>query len=219
MLGIIFNFSIFFFATKLIKNKNIMKKKKCIKLVVMIFILNSFFCVYDLSAQSLKNSGPRFGITVVGPGLLSDILNDNREIGDETEVEGYTQKEAIMTQLGWQWETILKEGDEFSGIIEWVGFVGGLERGTIVPSFSGLLGIRRNTGFEIAMGPTASLTGIGLVVAAGHTFKSGDLNVPVNIAFVPSRENHFLGDPASGEKKASGLGVTLTVGFNFNKPK
>ena len=217
MLGIIVNFSFAFFVLKLIKKK-IMKEKKFIKLVMMIFIVYSFFYVQDLSAQALKNSGPRFGITVVGPGLLSDILNDNREIGDEKEVD-YSQKEAIMTQIGWQWETILKEGSEFSGIIEWVGFVGGLERGTIVPSFSGLLGIRKNSGFEIAMGPTASLTGIGLVVAAGHTFKSGDLNVPVNIAFVPSRENHFLGDPASGEKKDSGFGFTLTVGFNFNNPK
>ena len=181
-------------------------------------MISSFFFYQTSLAQSLKNSGPRFGITVLGPGLLADVLNDDREIGDDSEVN-YTQKEAVMTQIGWQWETILKEGSEFSGIIEWIGFVGGLERGTIVPSFSGLLGIRKNSGFEIAMGPTASLTGIGLVVAAGHTFKYGDLNVPVNVAFVPSRENHFLGDPTSGEKLDSGLGVTVTVGFNFNNSK
>ena len=60
-----------------------------------------------------------------------------------------------------------------------------------MPSFSGLLVIRKNSSFEAVMGPTASLTGIGLVEALGHTFKSGDLNVPVNIAFVPSRENNF----------------------------
>ena len=184
--------------------------------IFFLISLITFLSVYESKAQAMKNSGPRFGLTVVGPGLLADILNGEREIGDETEVD-YTQKEAVMTQLGWQWETILKEGSEFSGIIEWIGFVGGLERGAIVPSFSGLLGIRKNSGFEVAMGPTASLTGIGLVVALGHTFKSGDLNVPVNIAFVPSRENHFLGDPAGGEKLASGIGVTMTVGFNFGK--
>ena len=184
--------------------------------IFFLISLITFLSVNDSKAQAMKNSGPRFGLTVVGPGLLADILNGEREIGDETEVD-YTQKEAVMTQLGWQWETILKEGSEFSGIIEWIGFVGGLERGAIVPSFSGLLGIRKNSGFEVAMGPTASLTGIGLVVALGHTFKSGDLNVPVNIAFVPSRENHFLGDPAGGEKLASGIGVTMTVGFNFGK--
>lgn len=158
--------------------------------IFFLISLITFLSVNESKAQAMKNSGPRFGLTVVGPGLLADILNGEREIGDESEVD-YTQKEAVMTQLGWQWETILKEGSEFSGIIEWIGFVGGLERGAIVPSFSGLLGIRKNSGFEVAMGPTASLTGIGLVVALGHTFKSGDLNVPVNIAFVPSRENHF----------------------------
>ena len=191
-----------------------MKMKNYFKNFTIVLFLFVFIIPSDLYSQAVKNSGPRFGITVVGPGLLADILNDERDIGDETEVN-YTQKQAMMTQLGWQWETILKEGQEFSGIIEWIGFVGGLERGTIVPSFSGLLGIRKNSGFEVAMGPTASLTGIGLVLAAGHTFKSGDLNVPINIAFVPSRDNHFLGDPKSGEKLASGLGVTVTVGFNF----
>ena len=191
-----------------------MKIKNYFKNFTIVLFLFVFIIPSDLYSQAVKNSGPRFGITVVGPGLLADILNDERDIGDETEVN-YTQKQAMMTQLGWQWETILKEGQEFSGIIEWIGFVGGLERGTIVPSFSGLLGIRKNSGFEVAMGPTASLTGIGLVIAAGHTFKSGDLNVPVNIAFVPSRDNHFLGDPESEEKLASGLGVTVTVGFNF----
>jgi len=191
-----------------------MKTKKHFITITLFFISLIAFLSIESNAQTIKNSGPRFGITVVGPGLLADILNDERDIGDETEVD-YTQKQAMMTQLGWQWETILKEGQQFSGIIEWIGFVGGLERGTIVPSFSGLLGIRKNSGFEVAMGPTASLTGIGLVVAAGHTFKSGDLNVPVNIAFVPSRDNHFLGDPEDGEKLASGLGVTVTVGFNF----
>ena len=191
-----------------------MKIKNYFKNFTIVLFLFVFIIPSDLYSQAVKNSGPRFGITVVGPGLLADILNDEREIGDETEVN-YSQTQAIMTQIGWQWETILKEGQEFSGIIEWIGFVGGLERGTIVPSFSGLLGIRKNSGFEVAMGPTASLTGIGLVLAAGHTFKSGDLNVPINIAFVPSRDNHFLGDPKSGEKLASGLGVTVTVGFNF----
>ena len=168
------------------------------------------------NAQVKTNSGPRFGITVVTPGLLGDILNGDRNLGDETEVN-YSQKEAVMSQFGWQWETILIEGEEFNGIVEWIGFIGGLERGTIVPSFSGLIGIRKNSGFEIAMGPTLSLTGIGLVVGVGHTIKSGDLNIPINLAFVPSRTKHFLGKPSSGEDNDSGHGVTVTVGFIFSK--
>lgn len=191
-----------------------MKKQNYIRLTMISIFLISM--IYTTKAQVQTNSGPRFGITVLTPGLLGDILNGDRDLGDETEID-YSQKEAVMSQFGWQWETILIEGEEFNGIVEWIGFIGGLERGTIVPSFSGLIGIRKKSGFEIAMGPTLSLTGIGLVVGAGHTFKSGDLNIPINLAFVPSRTKHFLGKPSSGEDSDSGHGFTVTVGFNFNK--
>ena len=178
----------------------------------------SFITISIVSISQVQtNAGPRVGITFITEGLLADILNGERNVGDKTEVDLMNQEVAIMSQFGWQWETILKEGEDFSGIIEWIGFIGGLERGILVPSFSGLMGIRRNNGFEIAMGPTASLTGIGLVIGAGHTFSSGDLNVPINIAWVPSRTRHFLGDPLSGENLDSGHGITLTVGFNFSK--
>ena len=191
-----------------------MKKQNYIRLTIISILMISM--IYTTKAQVKTNSGPRFGITVLTPGLLGDILNGDRDLGDETEIN-YTQKQAVMSQFGWQWETVLIEGEEFNGIVEWIGFIGGLERGTIVPSFSSLIGIRKNAGFEIAMGPTLSLTGIGLVVAAGHTFKSGDLNIPINLAFVPSRTKHFLGKPLSGEDNDSGHGFTVTVGFNFNK--
>ena len=192
-----------------------MKTTTYIKSCVFAFTVFGYLFLSNIQAQQ-TNTGPRFGITVLTPGLLGDILNGDREIGDEGEVN-YTQREAVMSQFGWQWETIIKEGEDFSGVVEWIGFVGGLESGKIVPSISSLLGIRKNSGFEIAMGPTASLTGIGLVIGAGHTFKSGDLNVPINIAWVPTRTNHFLGKPESGDKIESGHGITLTVGFNFNK--
>ena len=193
-----------------------MTKRNLIRLTMISIFLISMTYTIKSQAQVKTNSGPRFGITVVTPGLLSDILNGDRDLGDETEVN-YTQKEAVMSQFGWQWETIIVEGEEFNGIVEWIGFIGGLERGTIVPSFSSLIGIRKNAGFEIAMGPTLSLTGIGLVVGVGHTIKSGDLNIPINLAFVPSRTKHFLGKPLSGENHDSGHGVTVTVGFNFSK--
>ena len=182
-----------------------------------IFTILIFVCTILTSTSQVNvNAGPRFGFTTITPGLLADILNGDRDLGDETIVD-YSQKSSSISQFGWQFETILVEGEEFSGIIEWITFVGGLERGTIIPSFSGLMGIRKNSGFEIAMGPTISLTGIGLVIGVGQTFRSGDLNVPINIAFVPSRTKHFLGDPSDGEKLDSGHGVTVTVGFNFNK--
>ena len=38
------------------------------------------------------------------------------------------------------------------------------------------------------MGPNLSLGGIAMVFGAGYNFKSGDLNILVNIGFVPGRK-------------------------------
>ena len=38
------------------------------------------------------------------------------------------------------------------------------------------------------MGPNLSLGGISMVFVSGYNFKSGDLNMPVNIGFVPGRK-------------------------------
>ena len=169
-----------------------------------------------------KLDGPRFGITYLDPGLLADIINDDRDINDDNPVD-YKQEPSLMTQIGWQWETRFAEGEDFVGLIEWIGLVGGIEKGLFLPSVSALMGIRRANGFEIAAGPTASFTGFGMVFAVGHTIKSGDLNLPINIAWVPSRKNHFLGDPQGADLDKdllqSGDALTLSVGFNFNRGK
>ena len=61
------------------------------------------------------------------PGLLADIVNDDRELDSQDPVN-YTQKQALITQFGWQWETRLVEGGDYVGLIEWVALAGGLER-------------------------------------------------------------------------------------------
>ena len=43
-------------------------------------------------------------------------------------------------------------GKDFVGLIEWIGLVGGIEKGLFLPSVSALMGIRRANGFEIAAG-------------------------------------------------------------------
>ena len=186
-------------------------KKKTLILFLMAF---SIFVSYSQNIE--KKSGPKFGNTVLTPGLLGDIINGDRKIGDEQPVD-YTQNQAMMTQLGWQWETRIAEGEDFVGLVEWIALIGGLEQGIFVPSVSTLMGIRKSGGLEAAVGPTFSLTGVGLVFAVGHTFKSGDLNVPINVAWVPSRTNHLLGDPLDGMKLESGHGISVMVGFNFGK--
>ena len=185
------------------------------KKIVAILLLAC--CIINVDAQVQRLDGPRFGLTVLTQGLLADIVNDDRELDSDKPVD-YSQQQAVITQFGWQWETRLVEGGDYIGLIEWVALAGGLERGTFVPSVSSMIGMRKMSGLEIAVGPTFSFTGIGMVFAVGHTYKSGGLNIPINIAWVPSRTNHLLGDPSDGNKD-SGHGVSVMVGFNFGRNK
>ena len=63
-----------------------------------------------------------------------------------------------------------------------------MEKGKFLPSFSSLVGVRTYSGFEFALGPNLSLSGIGMVFGMGYNLKSGNLNIPINIAFVPGRK-------------------------------
>ena len=65
------------------------------------------------------------------------------------------------------------------GLAPWVG---GLEQGTFLPSLSWLVGVRSQNGTEFGVGPNVSPAGFSLVVASGVTFRSGALNVPINLA-------------------------------------
>ena len=58
-----------------------MKKRNHIRLTMISIFLISMTYTIKSQAQVKTNSGPRFGITVVTPGLLSDILNGDRDLG------------------------------------------------------------------------------------------------------------------------------------------
>ena len=64
-----------------------------------------------------------------------------------------------------------------------------MEQGLFLPSVSSMVGARTSNGVEFAMGPNLSLGGIAMVFGLGYNFKSGDLNMPVNIGFVPGRKH------------------------------
>lgn len=128
-------------------------------------------------AQIEKLSGPRVGFTYITPGLLIDNLSDLPNIGEAN---------PMIAQFGWQLETRFMDEGNTAGIVEFIGMIGGFEQGLFLPSISTLVGFRKNTGFEMAVGPNLSLSGVGMVIGAGFNFKSGNLNFPVNIAFVPS---------------------------------
>ncbi len=60
-------------------------------------------------------------------------------------------------------------------------------------------------------GPNLSLSGIGMVFAVGKNFQSGNLNFPVNIAFVPGKSS------AWGDGDPTGDRISLMLGFNMSK--
>jgi hypothetical protein len=179
-------------------------------------------------AQVVKLSGPRIGATVVTAGSASDFIqNDLMTPGDDGWGNSST---AFITQYGWQLETRFMESDEISGLVEWVFLVGGMERGLFLPSVSSLFGMRAKSGFEGALGPNLSLTGIGMVLAVGYTFTSGTLNIPVNLSFVPGKAKTYEENagwvwdeetateiyiPASSTDYTTGSRISLTLGFNL----
>tara|TARA_B100000900_G_scaffold49842_1_gene36836 strand:- start:6747 stop:7412 length:666 start_codon:yes stop_codon:yes gene_type:complete len=211
----------------------------------------TFLICFSTNAQIQHLAGPRIGLTAVEPGLLANILrkdvkffsDENTDSWDGTSLGQYG---ALMSQYGWQWESRFADGGNIVGLVEWVALVGGMEKGLFLPSVSSMVGIRTSSGIEFAAGPNLSLGGIAMVIGAGYNFRFGNLNLPVNIAYVPSMNKTYDidaefsqgewidpdGDPYSGDEYWSdsvllndaytvthptGSRVTITVGFNLSK--
>ena len=140
------------------------------------------------SAQIQKLAGPRIGLTGITPGEISEELETN-----------------FITQYGWQWESRFADGGgDVVGVVEWVVLVAGMEQGYFLPSVSSIIGARTGNGMEFGVGPNLSLAGIGMVFSIGKNFTSGNLNLPINLAFVPGRDE-------------SGSRISIMVGFNMSK--
>jgi len=159
-------------------------------------------------------SGPRIGFTIISNGDLKDGLVD--EFGLTTN---------IITQFGYQFEKQIMGDDNIAGLVEGIAFIGGLEHGLFLPSLSGMFGARFSSGYEFAIGPNLSLGGAGLVLAVGKTIEAGNINIPINFAWVPStsRQNtSSIYDFETGlyieeiETVRTGNRFTFTIGFNFS---
>ena len=181
------------------------------------------------SAQVESLAGPRLGFVFITPSPTSGLINGYLDFGDlgddlpedyDSEIKG-----AISTLYGWQWESRFADGGDITGIVEWIALVGGMEKGLFLPSISSMVGARSSNGFEFAMGPNLSLGGIAMVFGAGYNFKSGDLNMPVNIGFVPGRKQtqraryEYSGGPMISPERVYNTGsrFSITLGFNMNK--
>lgn len=161
---------------------------------------DNFQKIEDIGYDRYRYSGPRVGFTIIGDGSAKDRLLDG----------GYSP---FIIQFGWQFETrIFTTENGTSGLVEWVLLVGGVEKGLFLPSVSMLFGVREGKGgFEFGFGPNLSLSGIGMAFAVGGSFKSDKINIPINLALVPSVNNSLNN---TSTKQPTGVRVSLLIGFN-----
>jgi uncharacterized membrane protein (UPF0136 family) len=192
------------------------------RITLILSLLLGFFTSYS---QIEKLSGPRVGFTFVSPGSAADILNEGFDFSENQSLGYGNTGSSFTTQYGWQWESRFADGGgDFVGIVEWVLLVAGLEKGLLLPSASSLIGIRSSKGLELAIGPNLSLTGVGMAFAVGYNFKSGKLNIPVNLAFIPGikKNGNYYNDVTQKEVQyeySTGSRISLLIGFNMTKSK
>lgn len=140
--------------------------------------------------RTVNLSGPRIGFTSLSEGVV-------RKLQEERGIE----IRPLITQFGWQFEKQFYSKDSgLTAVNEWVVLFGGLEQGVALPSVSWIVGLRTRDGAEVGVGPNLTPAGVALAIAAGATFRAGALNVPVNVAVVPSQ---------------AGVRVSMLTGFNF----
>jgi len=191
-------------------------------LLSIALILISFMA----QAQVVKLSGPRVGGTFVTPGASSFFIQG----GDfpsssqwRTDYQDWEQSSSFITQYGWQLETKFIDSEDFAGLVEWVFLVGGMEKGLFLPSVSSLFGMRTKNGVEAAFGPNVSLSGVAMVLAIGITVKTGQLNIPINLSFVPGKKQtieertEYNGEVLPELDYNTGSRISLTMGFNLAK--
>ena len=167
----------------------------------------------NITNQSfIKNlSGPRIGFTIISNGDLKEDL-----------VSEFGLTSNIISQFGYQFEKQIMGDENVAGLVEGIVFLGGLEYGLFLPSLSGMFGARFSSGYEFAVGPNISLGGAGLVIGVGKTIQAGNINIPINFAWVPSTSrqssNNYYEDDVYYEEietVRTGNRFTLTIGFNF----
>ena len=134
------------------------------------------------TTDRMKLSGPRFGVTFLTTQMRDSLKSHSINVGP------------VISQFGWQFERqFLGNSEGVTAVSEWVFLVGGLDQGTFLPSISWLVGMRGPNGTEFGVGPNVSAAGASLVIAAGITHRAGALNVPINLAVVPSRDGTRIG--------------------------
>ena len=141
--------------------------------------------------KTVNLSGPRFGLTALSPGVVDELHKRSIDV------------DGNISQFGWQFEReFYSRGSGVAAVNEWVFLLGGLDQGVALPSLSWMVGLRTREGAEFGIGPNVTPAGVALAVAAGVTFRAGNLNVPMNVAVVPSKV---------------GTRISVLTGFNMRR--
>jgi hypothetical protein len=177
----------------------------------------SFYDNIELQNKEEANlSGPRFGVGYM-MGTFGEVMKAPKE-------QGGLNSYPLMSHLGYQFEKVFISSGNTHALVEFLPILSGFEHNTIIPSLNLLLGVRNSkNGLEFAMGYNAAISkfkdasitngdvrykpGIstGIVFAAGKTFKSGRLNFPLNVYFIPGSQNSHR--------------VGVTMGFNIPRKR
>ena len=183
--------------------------------------------IISANAQIQKLAGPRIGLTFITPGATADFIHEGFNYLDEESNKLGETGSAFITQYGWQWESRFADGGgNIIGIVEWIALVGGMEQGKFLPSVSSIIGLRTDKGLELGVGPNLSLSGVGMLFGVGYNFRSGSLNLPVNLVFMPGVKrkgeiHHFNSttEVSTYEEYTynTGARISLMVGFNLSK--
>jgi hypothetical protein len=141
--------------------------------------------------DTMSLSGPRVGVTFLSDGVRQKLATEGIDLG------------FAISQFGWQQEKrFLSSPAGWTGVNEWVLLLGGIDQGIVIPSASWLIGMRTAHGVEFAAGPNLTPAGLAVAIAGGVTFRTGNLNIPINMALVPSKE---------------GARISMLAGFNMRK--
>ena len=142
--------------------------------------------------DTIDMTGPRFGVTMLNQRSI-DTLLEKKNISVQP----------MISQFGWQFERRLyTNGDGITMLTEWIPLISGLDQGVALPSLNWLTGLRSASGNEFGIGPNITPLGVGLVVAAGVTMRTGALHVPFNVAVATSK---------------SGARLSFMTGFNVRR--
>ena len=171
------------------------------RMPVFVVVLLTLMAAAPAAAQSVISppppptvanlSGPRFGVTTLSDGIVQKLA------------DRYITVSPVISQFGWQFEKQFYAKDSGVAMLnEWVFLLGGLDQGVALPSLSWMVGVRTANGTEFGVGPNLTPVGVSLAMAAGTTIRTGFLNVPVNIAVVPSK---------------GGMRVSFLTGFSVRK--